>query len=1028
MQKEKIFLLFMLISISTLILAQDFEGFETGDFSAYEWQLSGNANWFVTSSNPYEGGFCAQGGDINDSQTTSLEVTRDITDNGTISFYWKVNSESGWDYLKFFLDGTLIQEISGTVSWTQVTTNVSAGLRTFKWQYYKDSSVTTGLDTGWIDNIVFPPTITYDNDLAGMSITGNVITNAGNTENYDITVKNVGSNPQNTYTVKLFKDSGVELSSIDINQTIAPDESVIHNLVWNVPDDEPAGMVGLYGKVILTGDENTANDETDVLNVEVFSQGVLEVTVGNGTELNNRTPVRFQFMNSLTEMLYFPDEMNNLTGTIIEVTFYSNFLHNWPNEDIAIWMGETNQMNLTDGWIPSTQLTPVFDGDVTFPVGENDIHVTLDTPYFYEGANLVMMVHRPMGSSQAGDDNFYHSETLEHEDRTRYEAEDLAIVLDPANPPVGWGFEKFPNTTFSFFQGTMGDVEGYVYDDVGSPLSGAEIEIEELNMISISNNDGFYQFGNVLTATYDFTASKFGYSPQTITEEVLEDQTINIDFNLPPLGIVNVSGHVVGSDTPEIGLENALVTLTGFENYEIYTDENGDFLISGVYTNITYDISISQDGYEVYYDEVDVAGVNLDLETITLNELTFPPGNVQAVQNVTQTQVDLIWNSPGQGGGEFRYDDGEIDFQIGFGGPQNNGLIGAVHHNIAIIQEVQWLLTSTYGAHDDVRIVILGLYSGEPDVAQILHVSPMLDNVDDEWNSYVLDEQIEAYEGFFVGINTPNEYTSLALDDGEGEPWIFEVGTHFTNENWMGGNDWSDIETLGTMFQRNMLLRAYGINLGNTDLTFGSSKMEYTLSTNVTTREFEAYNVYRFPEQYHNNPASWDLVGDAVTDTIFTDTSWSSLPLGDYQFAIRSVHTNGIESLPAFSSILGKTMTGTKPDQIISTSTELFANYPNPFNPTTTISFNVSNEQNERIELVIYNLKGQRIKTFFPSLCHPEPFDKLRTGSVEGRGEMKYSVVWNGTDDNGHPVSSGIYFYKLKAGDFEKIRKMLLMK
>ncbi|RLC48410.1 MAG: hypothetical protein DRI23_10430 [Candidatus Cloacimonadota bacterium] len=104
-------------------------------------------------------------------------------------------------------------------------------------------------------------------------------------------------------------------------------------------------------------------------------------------------------------------------------------------------------------------------------------------------------------------------------------------------------------------------------------------------------------------------------------------------------------------------------------------------------------------------------------------------------------------------------------------------------------------------------------------------------------------------------------------------------------------------------------------------------------------------------------------------------------------------------------------------NNLIST-TELLGNYPNPFNPSTTISFSISNEQNEQIELIIYNLKGQKIKTFSPSLCHPE--------LVEGRGEA--SVIWNGTNENNQPVSSGIYFYKLKAGGYEQTRRMLLMK
>jgi hypothetical protein len=94
----------------------------------------------------------------------------------------------------------------------------------------------------------------------------------------------------------------------------------------------------------------------------------------------------------------------------------------------------------------------------------------------------------------------------------------------------------------------------------------------------------------------------------------------------------------------------------------------------------------------------------------------------------------------------------------------------------------------------------------------------------------------------------------------------------------------------------------------------------------------------------------------------------------------------------------------------------LLSNYPNPFNPSTTISF--SSEQIDQFELEIYNLKGQNIKNLSQNLCHTEP--------VKVRGTM--SVVWDGTNDNNKPVSSGIYFYKLKTGKTEITKKMLLMK
>jgi photosystem II stability/assembly factor-like uncharacterized protein len=90
----------------------------------------------------------------------------------------------------------------------------------------------------------------------------------------------------------------------------------------------------------------------------------------------------------------------------------------------------------------------------------------------------------------------------------------------------------------------------------------------------------------------------------------------------------------------------------------------------------------------------------------------------------------------------------------------------------------------------------------------------------------------------------------------------------------------------------------------------------------------------------------------------------------------------------------------------------LFDNYPNPFNPSTTISFSIA-ENTESMELMIYNIKGQKVKTYsFPN------------GGLGTR-----SVVWNGTDENNQPVSSGIYFYQLNAGkEFSETKRMLLLK
>jgi len=86
-------------------------------------------------------------------------------------------------------------------------------------------------------------------------------------------------------------------------------------------------------------------------------------------------------------------------------------------------------------------------------------------------------------------------------------------------------------------------------------------------------------------------------------------------------------------------------------------------------------------------------------------------------------------------------------------------------------------------------------------------------------------------------------------------------------------------------------------------------------------------------------------------------------------------------------------------------------NYPNPFNPTTTISFDATNlQENARID--IYNLKGQHIREFKIQNLH----NKIN------------SVVWDGTDSSGKVMSSGIYFYRLTFGNQVLTKKAILMK
>jgi len=148
---------YMAYSALSLNIGLIIEDFESGGFTSYEWEFSGNANWLINQQNPYEGTYSAKSGDINDNQTSVLYITVDVSASDQISFYYMVSSEPNYDYLRFYIDSDMQDEWSGSVSWTAASYPVTAGTHTFKWEYSKDISVSTGSDLAGVDYIIFPP-------------------------------------------------------------------------------------------------------------------------------------------------------------------------------------------------------------------------------------------------------------------------------------------------------------------------------------------------------------------------------------------------------------------------------------------------------------------------------------------------------------------------------------------------------------------------------------------------------------------------------------------------------------------------------------------------------------------------------------------------------------------------------------------------------------------------------------------------------------------------------------------------------
>ncbi len=133
------------------------EDWETGDFTKFDWQQDGNQPWQINNQYPYDGFYDAKSGNTQDNETSELFISYDVMESDSISFWRKVSSEEGYDFLSFYIDGSMIEQWSGTSEgWRYQSYAVTPGNHEFRWVYSKDYSAASGADCGWVDNISLP--------------------------------------------------------------------------------------------------------------------------------------------------------------------------------------------------------------------------------------------------------------------------------------------------------------------------------------------------------------------------------------------------------------------------------------------------------------------------------------------------------------------------------------------------------------------------------------------------------------------------------------------------------------------------------------------------------------------------------------------------------------------------------------------------------------------------------------------------------------------------------------------------------
>jgi len=143
-------------ALTANLIVEEFET-EVLDEELFGWSNTGDYPWFITTNAPYAGQQCLQSANIDDNNTSIVEMELTTIEDGTFSFAQRVSSEASYDFLKFYIDYEEMGSWSGIGDWEEVSYEVPAGEHTFTWAYEKDVFVSNGEDAAWIDDIILPP-------------------------------------------------------------------------------------------------------------------------------------------------------------------------------------------------------------------------------------------------------------------------------------------------------------------------------------------------------------------------------------------------------------------------------------------------------------------------------------------------------------------------------------------------------------------------------------------------------------------------------------------------------------------------------------------------------------------------------------------------------------------------------------------------------------------------------------------------------------------------------------------------------
>ena len=349
------------------------EDFNTGDFNSYPWIMGGTLPWTIDSSSYYSAAYSAKSGAIAHNQTSSMETTRILSSPGELSFWYKVSSESRYDKLRFYIDGTQQDEWSGTIDWTQATYNLAAGTRVLKWEYTKDYSVSSGSDCAWVDDIIFPASTAPSNFYPPQ----NLIATPGNGFVNLVWQAPLTGTPTG---YRIYRDGSLLTTVTGLNHT---DDTVVNETTYSY-----------YVVAVYSGGVSDPSNTVQAMPSAIVPT---EVILGTGTGSNGNydaCPINIWYRSLHGQSVYTATELNaaGVYGPIMitQIGFNVTGVPAYAMPSFVVRMGHTTAVDVTN-WIPEELLTEVWSSTSYRPTTTGWDMYTLSTPFLWNGTDNIVV-------------------------------------------------------------------------------------------------------------------------------------------------------------------------------------------------------------------------------------------------------------------------------------------------------------------------------------------------------------------------------------------------------------------------------------------------------------------------------------------------------------------------------------------------------------------------------------------------------------------------------------------------------------